>query len=283
MNLLPSVLFWVFVGCTVNLSDNCLASTLLSNSVPQKVSRSMCNTNDSYEANVGWVILSNLESIVDVRCGLLTISIIRQNQQCQVNKGFCIGSLRDAQLSEAQLQEEISNLFRYATSLLEYDGLPLTNVLQEVSQHLANKRDGVWSEFVYRCRPLLTSPPAEENYVTSCNDVRDVMTNEEKYKYMLIYAYYKTVLMKVFSSLMEKNMLKGNNPDYYNSEFDDKGTGNACGLMEKELNFLSSVITNKHIFGGFKFYAPLGNSTNNVKNVCIPYGQRGRSGRGDQK
>jgi hypothetical protein len=234
-----STLFW---GCTITLANNCLATN--SNSVPPTIATSLRQTQNDV-AEVGWVILSSLERMIDVRCGILTLSI-RRNARYQMRKEYCAEGLWDAELAEEQLLEEIQNLFLYANSVMEHEGLPLSNALEELSRHLANRRDFLLSEFIDKNRPPLTSPPEKNYYDSKLTNVRDIMTNEEKYRHMVFYAHFKTVVMRIFSSVLAQNMRMKDKSDSVAMKLGDNAIINTSKSKEVELDFVFSVITNQY-------------------------------------
>jgi hypothetical protein len=246
-----STLFW---GCTITIANNCLATN--SNSAPPTIAMSSRQTQNDV-SEVGWVILTSLERMIDVRCGILTLSI-RRNARYQMRKECCAEGLWDAELSEEQFLEEIQDLFRYANSLIEHEGFTLSNALKELSRHLANRRDFLLSEFIDKNRPPLTSPPEIDYSYSKLTDVRDVMTNKEKYRHMVFYAHFKTVVIRIFSNVLAQNMRMKNKSDSVAVELGDNALIHASKSKEAELDFVFSVITNKSFLAGINMDVPMG-------------------------
>jgi hypothetical protein len=193
-------------------------------------------------SEVAWQILSGLERSIDVRCAILVVSF-RRFARRPINKEDCKPRLSNADLGAAVFQSEMSDLFRYALAL-QQEGEPSSEILKEITTYANKPRDRLMDTYRQMCRPFLTSPPTRDRYEFDRKeilDVRDLMSVEEKYRYMLLYAHFKTIFASTFERYLTQDLKMDENGSVkvVLKEYE------SSGASDDEVNFLLSVITHQ--------------------------------------
>lgn len=221
-------------------AERCPSNTLAkSKSIQHKQTTALQATNMT---EVAWQILSSLERSIDVRCAVLVVSF-RRLDRGPINKEDCKLRLRNAELGAAVFQSEMSDMFCYAFAL-QQEREASSEILKEIASAAKIPQDRLMVTYRQMFRPFLTSPPTpdrEEFDRQESKEVRDLMSIEEKYRYMLLYAHFKTILASTFVRYLTQDL-----------KMDEKGTVKILWEEEKpirasddEVNFLLSVITNQ--------------------------------------
>lgn len=234
--VLCTLCFAVSVYCAESCPSNTVAN---GKSVQHKQPTIMQATNMS---EVAWQILSGLERSIDVRCAILVVSV-RQHFQDPINREYCKERLSDAELGSDEFQLEIDKLFSDAINL-QREGEAYSEILKEITTYANKPRVRRMDTYRGMCRPFLTSPPTLDRYEFDQKeilDVRDLMSAEEKYRYMLLYAHFKTILASTFERYLIQDLKLDANGSVKVVWKEHKSSG----ATDAEINFLLSVITNK--------------------------------------
>jgi len=235
--VLCTLCFTISVYCAESCPSNTVAN---GRSVQHKQPTVMQATNMT---EVAWKIFSGLERSVDVRCAILVVSA-RRHFQDPINKEYCKERLGDAELGADEFKLEIDNLFSDAINL-QREGETYSEILNEITQYANKPRDRLMDTYRQMCRPFLTSPPTRDRYEFDRKeilDVRDLMSVEEKYRHMLLYAHYKAILASTFERYLTQDLKMDENGSVKAVWAEQK---KASGASDDEVNFLLSVITNQ--------------------------------------
>jgi len=152
---------------------------------------------------VGWEILSTLEGSIDAHCALL-VYLLRQHSEKSINKEDCQKKMIEADLYGNLFKRDVENAFRVARVLKEEVFIHAELELA-VSASVILNGDKKRNELRERST-ILTSPPSPTMRKDWDRDYKWWMNGKERYNHMLLCAYFKSVLMRVFLNHVGQNV-----------------------------------------------------------------------------
>ena len=198
MMLRPLVFFCgILLACKIIAIDYC-TTNLNIKEIRNQYSEGYPVTNVT---KVGWQILSTLERSIDVGCELFIYSL-RQCPQSSIDKEYCRKNLKEACLYGKLFTEDIRNAFRIVNVLKDdvYNSIELSKA---ISATVTLDEEKAREAFLDRVK-MWTSPPATSNRKNI--DFKLWMTGKEQYENIVLYAYFKAVLLRTFSSYLEQDI-----------------------------------------------------------------------------
>lgn len=234
MKVKAIVFFYTVFVVFKMLAADCCKTNLYGKEVMTKYSEGFTVTNVT---KVGWQILSTLEGAIDARCVLFLYSL-RQCSPGSIDKEICRKKLKEACLYGRLFSVETENAFRVVRALEEgvYDQGELT---KDISATVTLNEERAREEF-YKRDKMWTSPPLWSN--SKNLEIKFWMTEKEQYENMMLYAYYKSILLKSFCNYLENKVLTDNKmfARFQLTSFDFSDEDDMPS--EDEISFVLSVI-----------------------------------------
>lgn len=162
-------------------------------------SRLVQNASLTNIVRVGSFVLKTLERSIDEKCAIFIVSLRFIHQRTDTEE-FCRTHLISACLSESSFKEEIT---KSLTMLWHLDANATDAQLQHAVLTFVSLDEDSARDDYYRLVAPMGCPPTSVFRRDKDDDYMRYMTEDEKYRYLLLYSYFKSKLLRSFSASFE--------------------------------------------------------------------------------
>ena len=152
-------------------------------------------------------VLATMENTIDKRCELFILKMHKCYGRRDTNslKNLCEKYLIESELFHDAFFGEMANVFSLLGVNNEDGNINLNEIISWIPFHLYNER-AFLSHLEFYYKPLLTDPPRpDEDHGDPYYVPLAMLTNEERYVFLMLHAYFKSELHTAFYQFIEQN------------------------------------------------------------------------------